>query len=651
MTNRTAQVARKTYGAGALVALAVLLVGLTILFNFLLRGVRFDLTESKLYSLAPGTERIVSSLDEPINLYFFFSQEASAQSPQLRAYAQRVRELLEEMAQRSKGKIKLSIIDPQPFSEEEDRAAEFGLSAVPVGMGGETLYFGLAGTNSTDGREIIGFFQPDKEEFLEYDVASLIYRLGHPQRPVVGLISGLQVDASFDQFTGRMREGWVSIAQLREQMEVRTLSTDLSEIDKEIDVLLVIHPKSLSDKTLYAIDQFVMRGGKLIAFVDPQAENDQPSQMGGAFAMGNRSSTLGRLFDGWGIGFDKDKVVADRTLGLVVSMRQDQPPSQHVAILGLNRASMNEKDVVTSALDSINVMTAGALTKKEGATIEFEPLLQSSADAMLMPTSRFAFLHDSNSLLDGFAPTGERYVIAARVHGKLKSAFPDGPPSEGASASNGEDDKKADDKDAAAASGHKAESTGDANLIVVADTDMLSDPLWVRTQNVFGQRFAVAWANNGDFISNALDNLAGSSDLISIRGRQSFFRPFTKVDELRRQADERLRAKEKELDEELRETERKLSQLEASRSDSGSFVLTPEQEAELERFQRERLRIRKEPREVRRSLDEEIQRLGTVLKVINIGAVPALIAIGAVVLGIARRRRLRAGRTAAAHAG
>jgi ABC-type uncharacterized transport system involved in gliding motility auxiliary subunit len=393
-----------------------------------------------------------------------------------------------------------------------------------------------------------------------------------------------------------------------------------------------------------------MRGGKLIAFVDPQAENDQPSQMGGAFAMGNRSSTLGRLFDGWGIGFDKDKVVADRTLGLVVSMRQDQPPSQHVAILGLNRASMNEKDVVTSALDSINVMTAGALTKKEGATIEFEPLLQSSADAMLMPTSRFAFLPDSDSLLEGFAPTGERYVIAARIHGKLKSAYPDGPPSEGASASNGEDDKEADDKDAAA-SEHKAESTGEANLIVVADTDMLSDPLWVRTQNVFGQRFAVAWANNGDFISNALDNLAGSSDLISIRGRQSFFRPFTKVDELRRQADERLRAKEKELDEELRETERKLSQLEASRSDSGSFVLTPEQEAELERFQRERLRIRKELREVRRSLDEEIQRLGTVLKVINIGAVPVLIAIGAVVLGIARRRRLRAGRTAAAHAG
>src|SRR5262245_40169896 len=201
--------ARKTYGAGALVALAVLFIGVTILITFVLRGARIDLTESNLYSIAPGTQRIVSSLQEPINLYFFFSQEASAQSPQLRAYAQRVRELLEEMAQRSKGKLRLSVIDPKPFSEDEDRAAGFGLSAVPISAtGGESLYFGLAGTNSTDGREIIGFFQPEKEEFLEYDVASLIHRLGNPKRAVVGLIAGLPVDASFNQMTGQMQQGW-----------------------------------------------------------------------------------------------------------------------------------------------------------------------------------------------------------------------------------------------------------------------------------------------------------------------------------------------------------------------------------------------------------------------------------------------------------
>ena len=632
MTTLNTSAARKTYGAGALVALAVLFIGVTILITFVLRGARIDLTESKLYSIAPGTQRIVTSLQEPINLYFFFSQEASAESPQLRAYAQRVRELLEEMAERSKGKVKLTVIDPKPFSEDEDRAAEFGLQAVPMGARNDNLYFGLAGTNSTDGREVIAFFQPEKEEFLEYDVASLIHRLGNPQKPTVGVISALPIDAQFDQLSGRMNPGWTSLAQLREQLQVRTLATDVATIDQDVNVLMIVHPKDLPAKTLYAIDQFVMRGGKLIAFVDPQSENDPAGQQGGPMSMVPRSSTLGPLFDAWGVGFDPGKVLGDRGLGLTVALRQGEPPSQHVAIIGLNRDSMNTKDVVTATLDSINVMTAGVLTKKDGATIQFEPLLQSSADSELLPVMRLAFLPDSQSLLDDFKPTGERYAVAARIHGKLKSAYPNGAP-EGAHQAE-----------------HKAETAGDADLIVVADTDMLADPLWVRTQNVFGQHFAMAWANNGDFLANAVDNLAGSGDLISIRGRQSFFRPFTKVDELRRHANEQLLAKEKELDNELKDTEKKLSELEAGRTTTGSLVLTPEQEAELSRFQQERVRIRKELRDVRRSLDVEIEGLGTRLKVLNIALVPALLAIGAIVLAITRRRRLRAGR-AAAHTG
>lgn len=643
MTIRNLTAARRTYGAGALAALAVLFIGLTILITFVLRGARIDLTESNLYSIAPGTQRIVSSLKEPINLYFFFSQDASAESPQLRAYAQRVRELLEEMAQRSKGKLKLSVVDPKPFSEDEDRAGELGLQAVPVGARNDNLYFGLAGTNSTDGRDVIAFFQPDKEEFLEYDVASLIHRLGNPKKPTVGLISALPVDASFDQQSGQMRQGWTSIAQLREQMQLQTLASDVATIEPGIDVLLLVHPKDLPATTLYAIDQFVMRGGKLIAFVDPQSENDRAGQQGAPMSMVPRASSLGPLLEAWGVEFDPGKVLGDRGLGLTVALRQGEQPAQHVAIIGLNRGSMNTKDVVTSTLDSINVMTAGVLKKKDGATIQFEPLMQSSADSELLPVMRVAFLPDSQSLLEDFKPSGERYAVAARIHGKLKSAYPKGAPAaEGADAAKpapGENKTQ-----------HKNETAGDADLIVVADTDMLADPLWVRTQNVFGQHFATAWANNGDFIANAVDNLAGSGDLISIRGRQSFFRPFTKVDELRRHADEQLRAKEKELDNELKETEKKLSELEAGRSTTGSLVLTPEQEAELARFQQERVRVRKELRDVRRSLDVEIERLGTRLKVLNIALVPALLAIGAILLALTRRRRLRAGR-AAAHTG
>jgi ABC-type uncharacterized transport system involved in gliding motility auxiliary subunit len=623
---------KKTYGATALVALAALFVGVTILINLALRGARVDLTESGLYSIAPGTERIVESLQEPVNLYFFFSQEASSRSAQLRAYAQRVRELLEEVAERSNGKIRLSVIDPQPFSEDEDRAAEFGLVAVPVDAAGQTLYFGLAGTNSTDGREVISFFQSEKEQFLEYDVATLIHRLGNPKRPVVGVLSSLPVDASFDQMTGRMQEGWASIAQLREIFEVRTLPPDVAAIENDVNVLMLIHPKELSSKTQYAIDQFVLRGGNLIAFIDPQSENDPAGQMGPM--PGGRSSTLGPLLDSWGVTFDPDMVLGDRELGLTVSLRQGQAPSQQIQIVGLNRDSMSKDDVVTSSLDTINVWSAGTLAKKEGATVTFEPLLRSSTNAALLPVARLAFPPDGSSLLDGFKATGERYAVAARIHGKLKSAFPNGNPAAGEGGSQGAE--------------HRAESANEANIILVADTDLLADPLWVRTQNVFGQRFAVAWANNGDFIANALDNLGGSSDLISIRGRQSFFRPFTKVEELRRRADEQLRSKETELDQQLQETERKLSELEGARGNTGSFTLTPEQQAEIERFQQERLRVRKDLREVRRSLDVEIERLGTRLKLLNIALMPALIAIAALVLAVMRRRRLRAGRAAAA---
>lgn len=624
---------KRLYGASALAALAVLFIGVVILITFLFRGVRVDLTESNLYSIAPGTQNILRSLQEPINLYFFFSQEASRQSPPLRTYAQRVRELLEEMEQRSDGKLRLTVIDPKPFSEEEDRAAEFGLAAAPIGAPGEALYFGLAGTNSTDGREVIRFFQPEKEEFLEYDVASLIHRLSNPQRPVIGLLAGVSVEASFDQLSGRMQEGWASVAQLREIADVRTLSNDVQKIDDDVAALALIHPHGLPPQTLYAIDQFVMRGGKLLAFLDPQVENDPVASRAGA-PPEQRASSLGPLLDAWGVGFDPAQVLGDRDLGLTVSLRQGQPPSQHIAIIGFNRSSMNDKDVVTSALDTVNMMTAGVLTKRDKASITFEPLIQSSANAALLSASRLGYLPDATGLLDDFKPTGERYTVAARVSGKLKSAYPDGPPAgeDGAAPAKGE---------------HRAESAQEANLIFVADADVLADPLWVRTQNVFGQRFVVAWANNGDFVANSVDNLSGSSDLISIRGRQSFFRPFTRVDELRRQADDRLRAKEKELDQELRETERKLAQLEAGRSDSGSLTLSPEQEAELRRFQQERVRVRKELREVRRSLDVEIERLGSVLKALNIALVPALIGVGAILLAVARRRRLRAGRAAA----
>jgi len=627
---------RVTYGASALALLAVLFIGLTVLVTHGLPGLRLDLTENKLYTLAPGTREIVAGLEEPVNLYFFFSSEVAEQEPMLKGYANRVREMLQELAARSGGKIRLTLVDPEPFSEEEDQATELGVAAIPFGPAGEKLYFGLAGTNSTDGREAIEFFQLAKEKFLEYDITQLILQLSQPKKPVVGLLSSLPMSGGFDPMAGQPTEAWAVVSQLNQLVTVRSLNPSLTAIDADLDVLMLVHPKDLPPATLYAIDQFVMRGGRLLAFVDPQAEADTSGQdpQNPFGAMGaNRSSTLEPLFKAWGIEFDTGKIVGDRTQALMVGMRQGEPPIRHLGIVGLMEDSLDRNDVITAALDNINVATAGAIGLKADSGLTLEPLLTSSPQSALIPVERFTMLTDPATLHEGFRPTGDRFVIAARISGKLESAFPEGAPSE-------------TDPVAPASpvpqSGALRESREPANLVVVADTDLLNDMLWVRSQAVFGQRFAQAIAHNGDFVANAIDNLTGSSALISIRGRASFTRPFDKVEALRVRAEDRFRIKEQELDQELRNTEQKLTELQSPRNDESALILSPEQEAELERFQQEKLRIRKELREVRHGLAEEIDHLGRLLKIVNILAVPVAVCLVALGAWLWRRRRTTA---------
>jgi ABC-type uncharacterized transport system involved in gliding motility auxiliary subunit len=619
-------------GALALVLLAVLFIGFVIVINYGLRGARADLTQNRLYTLAPGTRNILKNLDEPINLYFYFTRAAADQVPYIKTYANRVRDLLEELAARSNGKIRLQVIDPEPFSEAQDRADEFGLSAVPLGASGETLYFGLAGTNSTDGRAVIDFFQPEKEEFLEYDVAKLIVELGRPKKPVVGLFTTLPMSTDFNQATGQMREPWVVMQQLEQLFTVKNLSPDLTAIDPDVDLLMLVHPKGLSQAALFAIDQFVLRGGRALIFVDPLADADPAGQQpGNPFGnMGaDKSSNLAPLFAAWGIEYNPRQVIGDLKYALSLSTRSGEPV-RHIGYVGLDKSAFNAKDVITTGLNNLNVAMAGTLKLKSGSSLTFEPLLESSDDAGLLPVERFAFLSDPATLRDGFRPTGERYVIAARLSGKLKTAFPNGIPTPPAATTP-----------PSAVSNALKESAQPANLVVVADTDLLTDVLWVRNQSFFGQRFATAMANNGDFVFNAIDNLTGNGDLISIRGRASFVRPFERVEGLRRDAEDRFRAKEQELQQQLRDTEQKLTELQSRRSDKSSLILTPDQEKELTRFQNEKVRIRKDLREVRHGLDQDIEHLGTVLKILNIALVPVLLLVGAL-LAYAWRRGRRA---------
>ncbi len=618
---------RRTLGTGALLALALIFVAATLLSNWGLRGLRLDLTENRLYTTTAGTRNIVRGLKEPVNLHFYFSEKSAASFPALRTYGIRVREFLRELAADSNGKLRLAVVDPQPFSEAEDRAAEYGVRAVPLGAGSGSLYLGLAGTNSTDGRAVIDFFDPGKETFLEYDVAKLIHQLGETRKPVVAWLSTLPMSGAFDPASGQPGEPWLVYSQAQQLFDVRPVEPAVTSIGADVDVLVLVHPRNLSPATLFAIDQFALRGGRILLFLDPVAEADTSAAEPGnplAAAGADRASSLEPLLKTWGVAFDRGKALGDLDYGLTVSMRPGEPPTRHIGILGVDATALGKQDVVTAALTSLNFASTGWVAPVAGAGTRFEPLIQSSTQAAPLPVDRFQMLMDPATLRDGFKPSGTRYALAARVSGPIKSAFPAGPPA---------------GTTLPAGTAALTASAKPLQLIVVADTDLLSDFLWVRQQSVFGQRVAQPWANNGDLVWNSIDNLSGSGDLIAVRGRATFTRPFDRVEALRTTAEDRFRAKEQELEQQLQSTEQKLAQLQNQRSDAAAVILSREQEAELERFQQDKLRIRKELRDVRAQLDADIRALGDRLKLLNIVLAPLVFAGIALLMGFWRRRR------------
>jgi len=623
---------QRKIGLTALLLLGLGFLAALIASNTLLRGLRVDLTQNDLYTISPGTRQVLQSIEEPINLYYFFSDRETADIPYLRTYATRVREMLDEFVAQAGGRLVLQVIDPLPFSEDEDRATQFGLEPVSLGGLGESIFFGLAGTNSVGGEQTIGFFQPDKEAFLEYDVAKLVYSLSNPDKPVVGLLSSVSMTAGFNPQLQQMTEPWIITTQARQLFEVRTLTPGMTAIEEDVDILWIVHPQNLDATTLYAIDQFVLSGGRALIFVDPLAEIDMASADPTAMAMGS-ASNLEQLFGAWGLNFSAENVIGDNRYALSISGGFGARPVRHLGLVGLDSQSIDPEDVVTSGLESINVGTAGHFSVADDAAIELVPLLVSSAEAAELATSQFQFLSDPETLLDGFIPSGERYIFAARVVGSLTTGFPGGPP------------PPVEDVGDATASPAVPQltSTDSANIIVVGDVDILSDRLWVQAQSFLGQQIITPFANNGDFVLNALDNLSGSAALIGIRARASFSRPFTTVDELRRQADAEFRQTEQQLQAELDETEQRLGALQEARTDEGSLLMSAEQQDEIQRFLGEQVRIRSELRAVRRNLDSSIEGLGTTLRVINIGLMPLLLTVAALAVVFVRRRKMSAG--------
>ncbi len=614
----------------AIAAVGAIVVGINMFADARLADRRVDLTAQRLYTLSPGTRQILAGLKEPVTLRLFYSRKLGSTVPAYGTLADHVREMLAEYATAAGGRLRLEFYDPEPFSEVEDRAMAYGLQGVPLDQGGEQVYFGLVGTNLLDDERSISFFQPERERFLEYDLTRLIYELSNPKRPVLGVMSALPLDGDPRAMMSRNPAAgrpFASMLTLRQTNQVQPIPLDAQVIPADVDVLLVAAAQKLSDPTLYAIDQFVMRGGRLMVMIDPHSET-LPAQPG--MPPPDSEETIARLLDKWGIGYDPHLVVGDPAGAWRVraGYGQRSQPTDYLPWFNI-RDGITRDDPATADLTQVTVASAGALTRKPDAAIDFIPLLKSSPRSGLIAVDKLAE-PDPAAILADFKPAGGERVIAARVRGQLRSAF-DQPPPLAAGQTRPEKFPA-----------HRGETIGPANMVVVADADILADRFWVQVQDFFGQSQATPFSDNGPFVANLVDTLAGGDALIGLRSRGDSIRPFDLVQRMQSEAEAKFRQSEKDLQARLDATEKKLRELRSGTAGADGkpqATISAEQRAEIDAARGEIADTRQKLRLVNLELNRDISALQTRLKLADIVLVPALLSLVAILMGIARRRR------------
>lgn len=612
-------------------AAAILFIAVNILSNTWLRNLRLDVTEGASYSTSEQIRPVFAGIKEPIIVRVYFSESIAKASPRHAEYFQRVRDLLQQYSELANGKLKIELFNPEPFSDVEDRAVGFGLQAVPLGQLGEVGYFGLAATNSTDDQQVIPFFNLERAQFLEYDLTKLIYSLSEPDQPKIGLLSTLPIEGA-PQMPNMMgmppqqSRPWAVIAQVRDLFAIQSLDPGLTVIPADIDILMLVQPDNLTEAAAYAVDQFVLRGGKALVFVDPNAES---AGMGGPQGGGDKQG-INKLLAAWGVRMPGDQIAGDIEAAARVGLQQEGKPiaADYVAWLQLRAGHFDTRDAITGDLQQINLATAGVLEKIEGATTTVTPLISTGLKSMRLPADKFVGLPDVVKLFGEFKPQNKAEILAARISGPAKSAFAEAPKGEGA----------------APAQGHIGESTQPIQVVVVADTDILGDRFWTQSSSFLGESVVVPTADNANFVINALENLTGSPALSSLRGRGVQSRPFELLENIRRDAETQYRATEQSLTGRLEELQKRVSAMEVRQDGQGQAILSDEDQRTIESYRGDILATRRELREVQRALREDIDRLQGILTFVNIALVPILFGIALVVVATVRRRR----RTAAA---
>ncbi|MBM3879152.1 MAG: hypothetical protein FJ387_05465 [Verrucomicrobia bacterium] len=631
-------------------------VGVAAMFLLLVAGgiiagaakVRLDLTEDQIYTLSAGTRKILGKLDTPVTVHFYCTQSDKEMPVPFKAYAQRVEDLLAEYRQVSNGKIQIKKFDPQPDSDAEDAARLDGVEGQSLTQGGlinlgEKVYLGLA-VICLDQKAALPFLDPQRERMLEYDLTRAIAQVVNPQKPNLGVLSGLPV---FGQPTNPMmmrqgggQEPWVFVNELKRDFTVKQVETTAEKIDDDINVLLVVHPANLSEKTQYALDQFVLRGGKLIALLDPLSIVDSRNAMGMQNMLqraASGGSTLDKLLKAWGVEFEVGKVVADKNYVTMVN-RGAGGAGPEPTWLSLTPDAIDRDDVVTGQIDSLLLAGAGVFSGTPAEGLKQTVLLKTSGNSQLVDKMMAQFGGDTGK---DFVASGKEQALAIRLTGKFKTAFPDGKPGGGTEEEKDEAEKDQAGADAARAASLK-ESQADGVVVLVGDTDFIYDQFCVQVSNFFGQRLLRPFNGNLNLVQNLVEQLMGDSDLIGVRSRSVQNRPFTLVKKIQAEAEMRYVSRIKQLQGDLDEAQRKINELQQSKDTNQRFILSPEQQAEIKRFQDKELQTKQDLKEVRKQLRKDIVALENRLKWLNIAGMPLLVTFAGVSLAVFKRKKTAA---------
>ena len=622
-------------------AMFLILLALNVIGHF--GKSRVDLTQEKLFTLSKGTKDILTKLDGPVEIRFYVTEGEKDMPLQFKSYAQRVEDLLSEYKQHAKGNLEVRKLNPKPDSDQEDSARLDGVEPQML-PSGEPLYMGLA-ISMLDAKVAIPFLAPDREKLLEYDISRAITKVMHSERPVVGVMTSFPMFGNpMNPMMARMgqqpQEAWVVVSELQRDFTVKQIQTDVDKIDDDVKVLILAYAKELPEKAQYAVDQFVMRGGRLIAFLDAQAISDQTKNPQNPMMPNfGANANLDKLLKTWGLTFDSAKVAAD--MNFVTRIARNNRPEAYVSVLSMNTNGISREDIVTAQIDNMLLPFSGTFSGTPASGLKQDVLLKTTPNSQLVESIMASM--GGEQLLNDFKSSGTSYPLAVRLTGKFKTAFPDGKPKE---TKPDDDQNKEEKKDESKPEDSLKESKGENAVVLIGDADMLADNFSVQVQNFFGQRIVIPRNGNLTFVQNLVEQMTGDQNLIAVRSRGTLNRPFTVIQNMQAKAEESFRAKIKQIEADLQQTQQKLNELQAARTDKGQqqqrFVLSPEQQLELENFRKKEAEAKRELKQVRKDLRREIDSLENRLKFGNIAGMPILVTCLGIALALVKRQRARA---------